>query len=154
MLLEELKRAVIKEELVALTGNYKAALILQQFMYWTDKVGRKRYSDWKREESTRKLGENTGLEGGWIYKSSIELSDELMLGVSPTTIRKYIKQLIKQGYIIERENPKLGFDRTKQYRVMLIEIYNDLLDIGYVLQGYKFDELSQHIKKQINLDSA
>lgn len=38
----KLKRVVIKQELVELTGDYRAALILNQFIYWTGKNERYR----------------------------------------------------------------------------------------------------------------
>jgi hypothetical protein len=34
----KLKRAVIKEEYVALTGSVDKALILNQFVYWSERV--------------------------------------------------------------------------------------------------------------------
>ena len=34
----KLKRVVIKQELVELTGDYRAALILNQFIYWTERM--------------------------------------------------------------------------------------------------------------------
>jgi len=33
-----LKRVVIKEELVALTGDYIKAILLNQFLYWSERV--------------------------------------------------------------------------------------------------------------------
>lgn len=138
--MEKLKRVVIKEELVELTGSYKLALVLNQFLYWTERVGIKRYKKFEKEETNRKEGEIDNLEGGWIYKTSEELSKELMIDVTETTIRRYIKKLKDQGYIIERKNPKVKFDQTKQYRILLLELKNDLNELGYELQGYKYTD--------------
>lgn len=139
--MDKLKRAVIKEELVELTGNYKLAIVLNQFLYWTERVGTKRYNKWKEEETNRTTNNTNDLEGGWIYKSASELVEEIMIDVSDSTARRYAKELIEQGYLMERNNPKYKWDNTKQYRINLIEIVNDLNEIGYHLEGYKYDDL-------------
>jgi hypothetical protein len=36
--MRKLKRVVIKEELVALTGDIIEAIILNQFLYWSERV--------------------------------------------------------------------------------------------------------------------
>ena len=36
--MKPLKRVVIKEELVELTGDFRPALILNQFIYWIEKM--------------------------------------------------------------------------------------------------------------------
>ena len=36
--MNKLKRVVIKQELVELTGDYRPALILNQFIYWTERM--------------------------------------------------------------------------------------------------------------------
>ena len=112
----KLKRVVIKQELVELTGDYRAALILNQFIYWTERM---RDTDkYIREEKERAIKEDISVDisesNGWIYKSAEELNDELMVGMSKPTIRKYIKQLIEQGYIHERQNPKYKWDKKTQ----------------------------------------
>jgi len=38
MKMEALKRIVIKEELVVLTGDYRKAILLNQFLYWSERV--------------------------------------------------------------------------------------------------------------------
>lgn len=134
----KLKRVVIKQELVELTGDYRAALILNQFIYWTERM---RDTDkYIREEKERAIKEDISVDisesNGWIYKSSEELNDELMVGMSKPTIRKYIKQLIEQGYIHERQNPKYKWDKKTQYRLNLYNIQLDLAKLGYALEGY------------------
>ncbi|MFW6377752.1 MAG: hypothetical protein ACOCZ5_03800 [bacterium] len=139
--MEKLKRAVIKEELVELTGDYKLAIVLNQFLYWTERVGFDRYNKWIEEETNRERNDVKDLKGGWIYKTSEELINEIMIGVSVSTVRRYIKKLINQGYLIERDNPKYKWDNTKQYRINLINIVIDLDKINYHLEGYKYDDL-------------
>lgn len=136
--MNKLKRAVIKEELVELTGNYKSALILNQFIYWIERM--KDTDKYIQEEKERSLKSgikcDLQLSCGWIYKSVKELNEELMLDASIPTLRKYIKELVAKGYINERRNPIHKWDKTLQYRVDLIKVQMDLMKLGYVLEGY------------------
>ena len=36
--LKKLKRVVIKEELVVLTGDFRCAILLNQFIYWSERT--------------------------------------------------------------------------------------------------------------------
>ena len=104
--MKPLKRVVIKEELVELTGDFKPALILNQFIYWSERM----YDADKYilEEKERALKEdlvvNIDESKGWIYKTAEELSEELMTGMSKSTVGRYIKQLVEKGYLIQRRN--------------------------------------------------
>ena len=139
--LQKLKRVVVKEEYVKLTGDIAKAIILNQFIYWSERV--QDFDKFITEEQARCQQDGTKiniqLSNGWIYKSSEELSSETMLNISASNIRKHIKDLIKEGWISERTNPVHKWDRTKQYRVNLAKISKDLLKLGYVLQDYKVD---------------
>lgn len=137
--MKPLKRVVIKEELVELTGDFRPALILNQFIYWSERM----YDADKyiMEEKERALKEdlviNIDESKGWIYKTAEELGEELMTGMSKSTLGRYIKQLVEKGYLIQRRNPKYKWDKTYQYRVNLYKIQLDLGKMGYVLEGYK-----------------
>jgi hypothetical protein len=136
-----LKRAVIKEELVALTGDALSALILNQLLYWSERV---RDFDAFIEEEKRRGGDpNIELTNGWIYKSAAELGEEIMMGVSEATIRRRLDDLVAAGYLDKRESPH-KWDRTSQYRPNIYNIQRDLADRGYVLDGYplqfRFDD--------------
>ena len=137
--MKPLKRVVIKEELVALTGDFRPALILNQFIYWIERM----YDTDKYilEEKERALKHEIEVSidesKGWVYKTAEELNDELMIGMSVPTIRKYIKQLVEKGYLIQRRNPKYKWDKTMQYRVDLYKVQLDLGKMGYVLEGFK-----------------
>lgn len=137
--MKPLKRVVIKEELVELTGDFRPALILNQFIYWIERM----YDTDKyiREENERALKHdlevNMEESKGWIYKTAEELNNELMIGMSKATIGKYIKQLVEAGYLSQRRNPKYKWDKTLQYRVDLYKIQKDLAKLGYALEGYK-----------------
>ena len=137
--MKPLKRVVIKEELVELTGDFRPALILNQFIYWSERM----YDADKyiMEEKERALKEdlivNIDESKGWIYKTAEELSEEIMTGMSKSNVGRYIKQLVEKGYLIQRRNPKYKWDKTYQYRVNLYKIQLDLGKMGYVLEGYK-----------------
>ena len=147
---EKLKRAVVKEEFVALTDDILSALILNQFLYWAERV--KDIDEYIIEEKKRaKKGEELDLEinktHGWIYKSAEEMKEEVMATVSTKTVKRRINKLVDKGWIEVRRNPKYDWDKTNQYRPNLIKLNEDLMEIGYILQGYKFD-LSELIKRK------
>lgn len=134
----KLKRVVIKEELVALTGDFTKAVILNQFIYWSERV--KDFDKFIVEEKTRMEKETKELniekQNGWIYKTAEEMAKETMLGLSPKTMRNHIKYLVDNHWLDERNNPKYKWDRTLQYRVNIKQIQIDLFQLGYVLDEY------------------
>lgn len=137
--MKPLKRVVIKEELVALTGDFRPALILNQFIYWIERMyDADKYILEERERASKEDMElNMAESKGWVYKTAEELNEELMIGVSVPTIRKYIKQLVEAGYLHQRKNPKYNWDKTLQYRVDLYKVQLDLAKMGFALEGYK-----------------
>lgn len=135
------KIAVLREGLLALTGNVNAAIILNQFIYWAEcKAESDAMYAREIEAYEKEYGDvNFKPSFGWIYKSSVELADETMLGLSPASMRKFIKQLVDAGFLAERRNPKFKWDRTMQYNVNLKLIQQELQKIGFALSGYKFN---------------
>jgi len=153
MEIKKLKRAVIKEELVAVTGNHFEALILNQFMYWTERVKdfdkfideeSQYFTDAQEIEVIEKLKSE-----GWIFKKASELCEELMLDISDNTLLKYINSLIEKEFIERRNNPQNRWDKTFQYRVNLKNLIEKLHEKGYVLSGYKYDTLYQQLTKHV-----
>lgn len=142
--MRKLKRAVIKEELVALTGDAVKALILNQLLYWTERAWD--FDQFIEEEKAR--AERNGRRvimpptRGWVTKTADQLSDELMLGLSKSNVRRHILCLVEQGWVEERENPNDKWSRTKQYRVNLIKIRDDLARLGYPLEGFAEERLA------------
>jgi len=129
-----LKRAVIREELVALTGDYIAAIVLNQFLYWSKR--RRDFDKFIKEEQERDPTAKMAPTHGWIYKSTEELRDEIMVTVSDSTVRRRIKELVEKGWLRERRNPRLKWDRTLQYRPDIYRIQRDLWKLGYPLADY------------------
>jgi hypothetical protein len=140
-----LRRVVIKEELVALTGDAIRAILLNQLLYWQARV--RDYDRFLLEELKRRShGESenpneTTLSNGWIYKSAEELGEEVMLGLSKQSILRRLEELVAAGWLHRRRNPKHAWDRTLQYRCDLQRIHADLLAIGYHLDGWVLDLL-------------
>lgn len=140
MSIEKIKKAVIREDLLSITENYKEAIILNQFIYWSERVND---AD-KFIEAENKIARENGEQErepiyGWIYKTAEELSDEIMLGLSASQTRKYIAKLVDYGYIQKRNNPKYKWDRTLQYKVNLVNIARALKENGYSLCDYKIE---------------
>jgi len=137
--MKKLKRIVIKEELVALTGDFKLAIVLNQMLYWSERVAD--FDQFLIEEKNRMKEENEDghsleFRHGWIYKSAQQLAEECMITKSETTMRRYLDQLVSKGWLMQRNNPVYKWDKTFQYRVNLQKIEQDLQNLGYALEGY------------------
>lgn len=135
----KLGRVVIKEELVALTGDYKLSIVLNQMLYWSERVAD--FDKFISEEKERFDAENidsSNLEyrNGWIYKKADELAEECMITNSEATMRRYLDKLVEKGWLSKRTNPKYRWDKTLQYRVNIHKLQRDLQTLGYFLEGY------------------
>jgi DNA-binding MarR family transcriptional regulator len=140
---KKLKRIVIKEELVAIAGNFILAAMLNQFIYWSERTAdTDKYIAEEEARVKNEGGECTAVEltHGWVYKSADELSQEMMLDYSPSTMRRYLKELVQLGFLDERTNPNHKWDRTLQYRPNLVKIQQELTQKGFPLDGYALPE--------------
>lgn len=126
--------ALIREELVALTGDHCIAVVLNQMLYWTQRV--KDFDLLLEEERSIQPNCNVPSRHGWIYKTAHELNEETMLNVDRTTMRRYLSLLVERGWLDERVNPNNKWDKTTQYRVNLRMLQKDLLEIGWILSGF------------------
>lgn len=143
--IRKLKRAVIKEELVELTGDFKEAVVLNQLIFWSERVKdsdqfiheelerQRKFADGS-VETTEDIKEN--LKNGWIYKTSEEMIAEVMITCGRKTMDRIFVSLVEKGFVSKRRNPKYKWDKTWQYRVNLNEVQSDLLKLGYSLEGY------------------
>lgn len=136
---EKEKVAVIRECYFKLTNCSRSAVILNQMIYWSQRV--KDFDKFMKEEQERcaNLDEHTDmpLTHGWIYKTAKDLCEETMLGISENTSIKHLSLLIDKGWIDRRKNPKHKWDKTYQYRVNLYQIQKDLYNLGYNMPEYK-----------------
>jgi hypothetical protein len=135
-----LRRVVIKEEYISLTGDHVSAVLLGQIEYWTMRI-----HDFDRFLAEEKAwakteGKSTGIQfrHGWIYKTAEDLSAETMMGLSAGTIRTRLKRLMERGWISERNNPDHLWDRTRQYRFNAGAVATGLERLGYHLEGWTF----------------
>ncbi|TMW72769.1 conserved phage C-terminal domain-containing protein [Alteribacter natronophilus] len=131
----KMKRVVVKEELVALTGDYKRAVVLGQLLYWSERV--RNFKAYIEEEKERGASGKAGLEHGWMYKKADELVEETMLTISHVSMRRVLISLVNDGWIDERRNPRTKWDHTLQYRVNLNTVQADLFRLGYRLCDYR-----------------
>lgn len=135
---KKIKKVVIREDLVAITGDYKKAVILGQFIYWAERVADADKFIQKENEIAAKNGEEgRELLYGWIYKTADELAEEVMLGLSVSQIRRYVSEIVEMGFVDRRKNPNYKWDRTWQYRVNLVNIAKALKEKDYPLSDYK-----------------
>ena len=152
--MEKIKKVVLREDLLAITGDFRKAIILKQFIYWSERVSDADKFIEKENEIARKNGEEEKeLFYGWIYKTAEELSNEIMLGLSVSQVRRYINELVNMGFISKRNNPKYKWDRTLQYRVSLVNIAKALKEKGYQLSDYKInlpDDFSNARERAMN----
>lgn len=125
------RRALITEELVALTGDFLSAVILYQMIDWTERMPD--VDEYIREERRRKPDTELEPIHGWIHKSAEELRDEIMATVTVRTIANKLTQLCERGWLQRRRNPYFKMDRTWQYRCNLQKIEQDLNALGYTL---------------------
>ena len=126
--------AIIREELVMLTNNPSIAVVLNQLLYWTQRI-----SDFDLLIAEENSSENKRAHG-WFYKSAQELIEETMIQVSKVTMRRYLSFLAEQGWLLERGNPKYKWDKTTQYRLNLSQLQSDLQTLGYSLPGFSEDQ--------------
>lgn len=150
----KIKKAVLREDLLAITGDFRKAIILKQFIYWSERVSDADKFIEKENEIAKNNGEEEReLFYGWIYKTADELAEEIMLGLSASQVRRYVRDLVDMGFISKRNNPKYKWDRTLQYRVNLVNIAKALKEKGYPLSEYKIelpDDLSNVHECAIN----
>ena len=122
---------IIRREFVDLTGDHCSAVVLNQLLYWTQRV--KDFDLFLEEERSFKPECNISPRQGWIYKTAQELSEETMLKVSLPSIQKYLKLLLEQGWVEERVNSADKWKDTTQYRVNLRKLQKGLHTIGHTL---------------------
>ena len=137
--------SVIRREFVHLTGNHFCAVILNQLLYWTLRV--KDFDLLLEEERYFEPDCNVLPRCGWIYKTAEELNEETMLGISHPTMRKYLIQLIDQGWIDERAHPTERWNRTTQYRVNVRKVQEDLSKRGLSLPAVYLQAFASSLQK-------
>src|SRR3989338_5487866 len=145
----DLTVAVIRREFVDLTGDHFSAVVLNQLLYWTQRV--KDFDLLLEEERSFNPDCNVLPRHGWIYKTANELIEETMLKASHPTMRKYLMLLVDQGWIDERAHPADKWKKTTQYRVNLRKLQEDLQTIGHILPEVYREAFDSREEDQIEL---
>ncbi len=138
-------KSVIREDLVALTKDYRAAVVLNQLIYWTKRVYD--FDKFLQEEHDRNSECNVAFRYGWIIKTAQDLSDETMLGVSRQTMRIILKNLVDLEVIEEAYLDDNKWDKTTKYRLNLVKLQERLFTLGYPLSDFTMVENSLNSRK-------
>ncbi|MGE5629660.1 MAG: hypothetical protein ACM3TR_01035 [Caulobacteraceae bacterium] len=129
------KRAVIKEELIAITDDATEALILNCLVNETlisIRLDELIMAERKRADS---IGKNITmtLTKGWFYKRAEDIAKEIMIIDSVQTIRKKLSALIEKNFVEEKCSDEYKFEKTRMYRVNFNALEKALVDKGYTL---------------------
>ncbi|WP_374724114.1 hypothetical protein [Calidifontibacillus erzurumensis] len=147
--MEKLRRAVIREELLALTRDWGKAIILDKILFWTGLVYEMERSDRERIEEMKKIDPEKAAEfesklrDGWFYKTVEEFEEEIFGVQSSKTINRKLNELILENYVLADKSGarnKTKYDRKIWYRANIELIQRDLLRLGYPLEGYKIPQ--------------
>lgn len=148
---KKIKKVVLREDFMAITDDCKEAIVLNQFLYWAERVKDADKIIEEENEIARRFGE-TGREPlyGWIYKTAEDMAEETLLGMSKRTVGRYMDALVNKGFIDRRHNPKFKWDRTYQYRFNFINVALALREKGYVFSDYKNLIIPESLTNRIN----
>lgn len=144
----KLKRCVIKEEFVSLTGDAVSAAILNQMIFWQELVNKSDQEILSEINAYEKIGDKrkvanlkSQLKHGWFWKAAKEMAEEVMFSTRQTVDRK-MRVLVDKGFMECRPNPDPRYV-TNYYRVNLAYIQAELNKLGFSLEGYALPE-TQH----------
>ena len=112
-------RATIKEELVVLTGDYVAALLLNHFLIQCNAP----------VEEGALPGENAEV---WVQTDPIELARGLMTRIMSTAVRVHLQRLRHRGWLLIRRG-KAHYTWQMECRPDYDRIAADLQELGYTL---------------------
>lgn len=110
MMYRPIKRAYIREELVAITGSYERAVILDQLLTWNYET-----QDFNAFDAA-------------------ELSDMTMLGLSVPDMEKHLEVLVNMGLV---KSNVTNWRAAGLYQVDFPQLTRTLAVSGYALEGYR-----------------
>lgn len=142
-----MKKAVLREDLMAVTKDLTQSMVLSQMLYWTktlDQVNQLIFEENKRlaEESQPQCEYNYG----WIWKSAREMQEDLMMAFTEDSIRKAFLSLSECGLLMKRNNPKVRYDRKLQYRVDLLFLRRKLKECGWAMTDFVLSDTYSEIE--------
>jgi hypothetical protein len=135
-----LKRVLIKEEYVDITGDTIEAIIIDQMICWSESV-----SDFDKfiAEEKERLGtalacsDGNLLLYGWIRKSAAEIKDDIMCNDSARNVNRKLDDLVSKGLLFRRNNPDDHYDHKYQYRLNFKAIISALDTYGWTLGEHR-----------------
>lgn len=141
--------AVIRKELVVLTGDPYKAVVLNQLLYWILRI--KDFDFFIAEEEERAFSpDHTSFSYGGFSKSAQELLEETMLSTTLSALRHDLSSLVEKGWVQTRIDPKNKEGKTTQYRVNLRKLCIDLQSHGYNLPDFTiYETLSPSNQSQL-----
>lgn len=113
--------AELKEGLIDITSSYEEALILNQFMLWTEQAEGYSGFEMVTEEIQSKYS-NSMFQYGWIVKETEEIEKATGLGDSIIPIDYSVSRLSNDGLLLHKGNT---------YRICIICIMEALARAGY-----------------------
>ena len=142
-----MKKAVLREDLMAVTKDLTQSMVLSQMLYWTktlDQVNQLIFEENKRlaEESQPQCEYNYG----WIWKSAREMREDLMMAFTEDSIQKAFSALSACGLLMKRNNPKVRYDRKLQYRVDLLLLRRKLKECGWAMTDFVLSDTYAEIE--------
>ena len=142
-----MKKAVLREDLMAVTKDLTQSMVLSQMLYWTktlDQVNQLIFEENKRlaEESQPQCEYNYG----WIWKSAREMREDLMMAFTEDSIQKAFSALSACGLLMKRNNPKIRYDRKLQYRVDLLLLRRKLKECGWAMTDFVLSDTYSEIE--------
>ena len=121
------RRVIVKEEIVAITGDMNLAIVLSQLL-----------------DLSKCVNKNDDLKNGvtfvfdacdvWMSITANNLLDKCLLNMSDRSMRTYLNKLCDMGFISSRRNPLCKFDTTMQYMVNFDCILKAIIAKGYDYQ--------------------
>jgi len=139
-----MKKAVLREDMMAVTNDLTQAMVLGQMLYWTKTLDK--LNDWLFEENKR-LAESDlpqhSYNYGWIWKSAKEMREDLMFAFSEDSIRRAFTALVNKGVFMKRNNPYVGYDRKLHYRIDLVFLRRLLKDSGFEMTDFILSPIPQ-----------
>lgn len=124
------------------------ALILNQFVFWTERLpeaDREAYLHEELQRASRAEPDGSLPQHGWIYRKLEQIVAECMLYVSDSAMRSYMRELVRLGYLFCRPNTRNPWDRTLEYRLNLAHLCRRMHECGFTLAGYRFSQLAQEL---------
>src|SRR5688572_27879403 len=109
---------IIRQDYIAIcNGDDCAAAILNYFEHWTNSKLDEQ-EQWVRQcEIADKTGEQRPpAPDVWIYASRVQIQSDLLTTYGELNIYIALDWLVDVGFLVSRNNPKHGWDRTKQYQ--------------------------------------